>query len=383
VAWVGLEFLRSTQSETFAGTWGNISYALYERPALLQPISVTGIWGINLLILAVNWAIAALVIAWLDRRALPPEGSPTFAWPRAKTGAIAVASVLALWTIAGIVMIDDARPSLTVGAVQPGSGLVVNARNGEEWNQLSDEEELERDVEDTLRAGERGADLVVWREGGLGMDLREADVNEPIRRAAKKAGTYIAAGWRGNYDGLNLNEVATFSPQGKFLGTYGKSHPGTFAGDLSDRRSDYIVYDAPFGRFGSIICYDLDFTDSAREVARRRAEILAVSSADVPGIAQKHYAHLVFRSIETNLPTVKADNTFDSSIIDPWGRIIDRHVSPSGSRALLVADIAKGTGDTIYVRFGDWVGIACAIGLVLIGVGGLIVRLRSRARRVS
>ena len=374
VAFVALEFLRSTQSETFAGTWGNISYALFERPALLQPIRITGIWGITLLVLVVNWAIAGVVIALLDRRAAPMDGAPVMAWKRARTGAAIIAAVLAVWTIAGMFMMSTPPATLRVAAIQPGA--YTNDRT--DWQSLTDEQELANDIQQTKYAASMGAKLVVWREGGLGMDLRESKINAPIRKLAKQEKVYIAAGWGGTYDKLRLNEVATFSPQGKFLGTYGKSHPGTFAGDFSDRRSDYIVYKTPFGGVGSIICYDLDYTDSARAVAKRGANVLAVSSNDVPGITEKHYAHLVFRSIETNLPTVKADGQFDSAIIDPFGRIEDRHLSKNGSRATLVNDIPVGSGNTPYVRFGDWLGWLCVGRLVIYLFHGLTTRLKGR-----
>jgi apolipoprotein N-acyltransferase len=378
VAWVALEFLRSTQSETFAATWGNIAYALYERPVLLQPISVTGIHGINLLILVVNWAIAGLVIAWLDRRQAPPDGAPALTMGTARTGAIVAAAALALWTVAGIAMMRSPVTTVRAAAIQPGAGTYDAYEN--DWKRLTDEEELATDIEQTRYAASQGAELAVWREGGLGMDLRDPKINAPIRKLAKELGIYIAAGWGGTYDGLRLNEVATFSPKGEFLGTYGKSHPGTFAGDFSDRRSDYIVYETPFGGLGSIICYDLDFTDSARAVAKLGANVLAVSSNDVPGITEKHYAHLVFRSIETRLPTVKADGQFDSSVIDPYGRIIDRHLSKGGSRSTLVGDIPAGSGDTLYVTYGDWLGWLCVAALLAFLVLGLTSRLRARRR---
>lgn len=394
VAWVALEFLRSTQSELLAATWGNVAYALYERPVLLQPISVTGIWGMQLLVLLANWAIAGVVIAWLDRRrshgvdgcSAESEGTlrsailrgtqPTgvLPWSRARRHAVAVGGLLAIWTIAGVLMMRSPADALVAAAVQPGAGTFADG----EWTRLSDEEELRTDIEQTRYAAAQGADLVVWREGGLGMDLREKKVNAPIRKLADELDVYIAAGWGGTYDGLRLNEVATFSPNGKFLGTYGKSHPGTFAGDFSDRRSEYIVYRTPFGGLGSIICYDLDFTDSAREVAKRGANVLAVSSNDVPGITEKHYAHLVFRSIETRLPTVKADGQFDSSVIDPYGRILDRHLSKQGSRATLVSDVAPGSGDTLYVRFGDWLGWVCVLLTIVFMMLGAIARVRAR-----
>ena len=370
VAWVALEFLRSAQSELLAATWGNVAYALYERPVLLQPISVTGIWGLQLLVLLVNWAIAGLVIAWLDRRG---EGMG-FEWPRALRNALIVGALLAIWCVAGMLMMRSPEVSLTAAAIQPGAGTFVDG----EWIRLDDEQELSNDIEQTRYAASQGAELVVWREGGLDMDLRKPSVNEPIRELAKELGVYIAAGWGGTHDGLRLNEVATFSPDGQFLGTYGKSHPGTFAGDFSDRRSEYIVYRTPFGGLGSIICYDLDFTDSAREVAKRGANVLAVSSNDVPGITEKHYAHLVFRSTETRLPTVKADGQFDSSLIDPYGRILDRHLSAQGSRATLIDDIPSGSGNTLYVRFGDWLGWLCVAATVVFVLLGIVTRVRAR-----
>jgi apolipoprotein N-acyltransferase len=275
-------------------------------------------------------------------------------------------------------MMATPATALRAAAIQPGAG--TQGPDGE-WTRLEDEAELANDIEQTRYAASQGTDLAVWREGGLGMDLREPSVNKPIRKLAKELGIYIAAGWGGSYDGLRLNEVATFSPDGRFLGTYGKSHPGVFAGDFSDRRSDYIVYKTPFGGLSSIICYDLDFTDSARAVAKLGANVLAVSSNDVPGITEKHYAHLVFRSIETRLPTVKGDGQFDSSIIDPYGRIIDRHLSAKGSRATLVADIPSGSGDTLYVQYGDWLGWLCVLGLIAFVLLGGITRLRARRTR--
>jgi apolipoprotein N-acyltransferase len=208
-----------------------------------------------------------------------------------------------------------------------------------------------------------------------------------ISDLAKSEHVYIAAGWRSSEDVMaaghtsatkRYNEVATFAPDGTLLGTYGKSHPGTFAGDYSDRRGQYLVYNAPFGSFGSIICFDLDFTDSARNVAKRGARLLAVSSSDVPGIAHKHYTHLVFRAIETRLTAVKADSRFDSAAIDPYGRILARHVTHAGSAYTLVQDVPMGTGKTPYVKYGDWLGWLALAATVAFGVLSVATRIRRR-----
>ncbi|HVS68493.1 MAG TPA: nitrilase-related carbon-nitrogen hydrolase, partial [Mycobacteriales bacterium] len=250
------------------------------------------------------------------------------------------------------------------------------------WTQtggdISRAAELRHDIAQTKVAAAQGAKLVVWREGGLDFDPTTSPRGAVVANLAKQTHTFIAAGWHTTEDGKRLNEVATFAPNGKLLGTYGKTHPGTFAKDYSDWRGHYLVYTAPFGRFGSIICFDLDFLDSARSVAKLGAQILAVSSSDVQGIADKHYTHLVFRAIETRLSAVKADSTYDSAAIDPYGRILERHITPDGSAYTLVADVPLGTGKSVYVSLGDWLGWLALAATVGFGVLSVVTRFRRR-----
>src|SRR3954447_9432498 len=66
LAWVAIDFVRTTLTEAFAGTWGIVAYAMYDRPGFLQPVSIFGVHGLNLLILLVNWALGGLVLARLQ-----------------------------------------------------------------------------------------------------------------------------------------------------------------------------------------------------------------------------------------------------------------------------------------------------------------------------
>jgi apolipoprotein N-acyltransferase len=369
LAWVAIDFLRTTATEVAAGTWGMVAYAMYDRPGFLQPVSVFGIHGMNLLILLVNWAIAGLVLARLQNRR--PAWSPVpIPWRRAVAWSASIAVVVLAWGVASLAMMHDPAPTLRVAAIQPGSWT---ASGGD----ISGATELKHDIAQTRAAAAQGAKLVVWREAGLDFDPT-GPRGKVIAKLARQTGTYIAAGWHATEDGKRLNEVATFGPDGQLLGTYGKTHPGTFAGDYSDWRGHYLVYSAPFGRFGSIICFDLDFTDSARSVAKLGAQVIAVSSNDVQGIADKHYTHLVFRAIEGRMSAVKADSTYDSAAIDPYGRILDRHITPDGSAYTLVADVPVGSGKSPYVSLGDWLGwVAVAF---TVGFGALSVATRLRRR---
>src|SRR5260370_6927313 len=50
------------------GTWGFLGYALFRQTWLLQPVAVFGTFGLDLLIVLVNYALGMLLVAVLDRR---------------------------------------------------------------------------------------------------------------------------------------------------------------------------------------------------------------------------------------------------------------------------------------------------------------------------
>lgn len=111
LAWIGIDFVRSQLTEVFGGTWGFLAYALYERPAMLQPVSVFGVYGLQLLILVVNFALALAAIAWWDRRYGPTDGSPAVALPLAGRRLAAAGMALALWMGTSAAMMRSPEPT--------------------------------------------------------------------------------------------------------------------------------------------------------------------------------------------------------------------------------------------------------------------------------
>ena len=356
VAWTAIDFIRSTGNETMGGTWGFHAYALHDHPALLQPVSVFGITGLQLLILLSSWAIAGWILRGRDGRA----------------AVVLVGVALLAWSGASALMMDDAPPTVRVAAVQNG---------------LPNEDEhaparLERYVEQTREAADRGARLVVWNEAGLTFDPQRAHTAE-LRALAHDTDTFIVMGYRvEEEDGRHRNATTLLAPDGEFLGVYGKDHPGTFAGDLNDFQGDFPVYDTAIGELATIICYDLDYTDTARIMTRGGARLIATPSSDVPSIAVTHYTHLVFRAIENRVSMVKADSRFDSAIIDPWGRVIDKVVDPDGdTQATLVADVPLGIGRSVWVSFGNWFGWITVVGAAAFVGVGIITRRQATTTR--
>jgi apolipoprotein N-acyltransferase len=383
-AWVGLDYLRHLSAVDFlGGTWGSPAYALYGQYWLLQPLSVFGHFGLQLLLLVVNFAVARATIALIDSRMDGDAGRDhrKSAW---KNLAVAVLLLVAWGGMSGIQLLAgiDEGPHVRVAAVQPNAVL-------------DSEEEFRRDIETTREAAKRGAQLVVWREGGLKFNPL-AERTSQLKTLAAETGVTIAMGYRYQSQEGHHNEAVVLTPEGRFYGPYGKTHPGRFAGDYSDTGGHFEVYETPIGPLATIICYDLDFTDTAREMARLGARIVAVPSADVPAIARSHYTHLVFRAIENRLAMIKADNTFDSAIIDPYGRILDLELNlwsveqatanahGETPPALIMADVPPGTADSMYVRLGDWVGwLAVAAMIALVGASRweTVRRILSRSGR--
>jgi apolipoprotein N-acyltransferase len=50
------------------GTWAFVGYALWDQPWLIQPLSVLGIYGLDLLIMLCNYALTQSIFPLLDRR---------------------------------------------------------------------------------------------------------------------------------------------------------------------------------------------------------------------------------------------------------------------------------------------------------------------------
>jgi len=366
IGWVALDFARASGNATLGGTFSNPAYAMWKHPGFLQPLGVFSIYGLELLILLSNWALAALAIAMIDRRSGADAHGPIVRIRAARTAAIAVAVGVLAWGVLSATMIRTPRSTVTVAAVQPGK-----VRNKAQ--------ELRHDIEQTRTAAAKGAQLVVWREVGLNFEPQTSHTAQ-LAELAKSTDTHLVIGYGLKTPRGHLNEATLLTPAGHYLGRYGKEHPGTFAGDYSDTGGTFPVYSTRIGKIATIICYDLDFTDTARHMARGGAQIIATPSSDVPTLSKIHFTHLVFRAIENRVSMVKADSRFDSAIIDPYGRVVALDTDYSGHRrATLVATVPLGTHDSLYVHLGDWVGWVCLVGLATFLVLGWRARRLARA----
>lgn len=375
-AWSGFEMIRLLIPSM--GSWGFIAHPFYSQPWLLQPLSVFGIIAMGALIVSVNYALALLALQWFDRRWDLGENPQPISDSLVRKSVVTVAASLVLWT--GLSLILYALPAneetITVGAIQPEAPPTVSANAGDNARV---EKIYSSMVEQTRSAAAQGAQLVVWPEGSLYWDPQVDDRLE-LAALARELSIHLALGYVVYLDEGFRNEATIIDPNGRFLGVFGKDHPVVLSGETSLSRGSYPSYPSAIGTLATIICYDLDFTDTARKVSAGGAQVIAVPSNDWPSIAHSHYTHVVFRAVENGVAMVKADGGFDSAIIDPKGRIVQSLVLPEGGVGTLVASVALGTGNrTVYNLLGDWIGWVFIAIMAFFSFGQGIIAKRYKA----
>ncbi len=366
LSWAGIEMIRLFIP--IAGTWGFIAYPLYRQLWFIQPASIFGIIGQGVLIMTVNLVAALGLIRWLDRRE-NPAGKDIVPDQTFKRWAYGTGIAVIVWSGLSLALFRPPDgPQVKVAAIQPDVSPIITANQDDEALLASIHSAM---IGQTRRAAAQGAEFIVWPEGAMLFDP-QVDDRLGLAGLAQDTNSHLAVGYVVNLvDGTFRNEATVIDPGGEFLGVFGKDHPVVFGGETSPTRGTYPVYQTPIGTLGTIICYDLDYTDTARKLAAQGAQLIGVPSNDWGGIADKHYTHVVFRAIENRVAMVKADGGYDSAIVDPYGRINALAVFPEGGEATLVADVLLGSGNgTINTRLGDWVGWLGIAGMVFFSFGG-------------
>jgi predicted amidohydrolase len=133
---------------------------------------------------------------------------------------------------------------------------------------------------------------------------------EMLRTLARTRGMYVLGGTipvPGDDDRV-FNDSYLFAPSGEF-GVQGKLHMTRFENEewFVSPRSGVRVFETDFGKVGVAICYDVEFPEMARAIARSEAHILLVPSCtdDRQGFLRVRYcAHS--RAIENQMYVVTA-----------------------------------------------------------------------------
>lgn len=214
------------------------------------------------------------------------------------------------------------------------------------------------------RAVAAGADLVVFPECCLSgypvtrelsravFQIAETALGEDrgpsvrvLERLSTELNVHLVVGLPERDGDVVANSAVSVAPGIGVVGTSHKVHLWPPDREFFRPGDHFSVHPGPAGRYGVVICYDIEFPESARTLALQRANTVVVPTANM--VPWQEYQRVycraramenqVFVAIANYLGTVESVEFFGGSVIaDPYGRII---AEAGTAEAVLVADI--------------------------------------------
>lgn len=379
ITWVALEVALNYTSD-LSFPWLPLGLATSRYPVLAQIAELSGVRGVSFWIAATNGLLAD---AWLlreNRRAV----------------AVRLAGVVAL--LAAVLVYGTYRlRTVTLRPVAPIAVVQPNIPQEDKWQ----EENQGRIVgiltsltREHLAGGDAG--LTVWPEVALpGFMNDHPDWSDSLRALSQPSGVPILFGVLdvtfhpdGSYDYFN---AALLTDHRGRIGSHLPYHkeflvpviervpfvnPDWFKGlryfGGYGRGDDPPPMVLPFGRIGTLICYESVFPQLSREYRRKGVDVLVNITNDAwfgRSIAPyQHESHIAIRAIENRVGIVRSANTGISEYVDPLGR---RH-DPTPLFTREARTYLAETTDIVtpYVRWGDWLGAGSVVATVLALVAG-------------
>lgn len=352
LAWGGAELLRTY---ALPDPWALLGYSQVAWPTVMQIADVGGVYGVGVLVAAVNGVLAGLIAPELRGR--------RFAASAASVAVALVATVsYGRWQLA---QSDGDGTSFTVGVVQ--SGIERGFRWEPAYRELGVTEHLTPSA--TLRHD--GVDLLVWPEHAVSFYVQES--TPPRERLfaglAALGGDVVLGGphYARSAGGVAYHNAVFLIEDAKVVARYDKQHLVPLAETSGPTR--YSSGDRPgilpakVGRLGALVCFESMFPALARAAVRDGAEVLVNLTNDswlVDRAAFEHHLDIAsVRAIESRRWLIRAAATGYSAFVDPWGRIVARSAFERADT--LSGEVTVRRGLTLYDVAGDWPLAALAL----------------------
>lgn len=359
----GEEVLRSEGLSQFRFAYAAVGYTQAANPWVAQIASLGGVYGLTLLVVASNAAVAFAFQRRTARSCLPAAG--------------VAAVIVALGALS--------QPTARVG----GRDVVVAC--------VQTESEDDREILDlTNRAADSNPppEIIVLPEHTLVGDAdRPHPVVKKLSEIARTHRAYLCVGVHVrasadqpcDYDNVAL----VIGPGGEIVGKQAKSVPIPFFHDGNPARSQR-VFETPQGMLGAAVCFDADFTDISRRVVAMGAELVLVPVMNPerwPAAQRQQQAEMArLRSIESRRCAVRAASSGISQVIDAEGRIVAQRVQAEGPGVLLAKAYFNGQS-TLFCRGGHYVatviGWLFLAGVVVLTVAPWVRRAESRGGLIA
>ncbi len=403
--WLGYEYLRT---RGFLGyPYGIIGYSQYLFLPLVRLSSITGIWGISLLVV---FPSAYIGNAFKDGISSFKSFIKNHKWePLVYLTLSIFALVYGFASKSDYGEADRLKVALVQQNVDPKIGGLRAYRRS-----------LDILKKQSMEAGMENPDMIIWSETsfvpGITFHTKYREdqeryllVKELNDFLADQDVPYVFGNGDGELirtaEGLvrqDYNSVILYD--GEYVDSYYKTRLVPFTEHFPYRRhfpwlyqalinadtsfwaagDEFTVFDAAGVKFSTPICFEDTFGYISRAFVNRGAEIIINltndSWSESVAAAMQHMSMAVFRAAENRVSVVRSTNGGISCIIDPNGKILN--IYPAFVEGYMTGEVPIYKGSkTLYRSWGNWFPKVILLITVVFFIGGLVHRIvKSRIR---
>jgi apolipoprotein N-acyltransferase len=320
-------------------------------------------------------ALARLAVVSARRRGRGLRLEGRTVWRGAAAGAAAVSVVVALsWWGAAAADGGPALSTVRVAAVQGGGARGLRKAEVDPASVFAAARAATAEIPSV--DGGNAPVLVVWPEDVVSLDgpLDDSAARAALAGIARDLRATLTVGVTETVSSTSFrNEIVAFAPDGLVVARFEKVHRVPFGEYVPDRgffahlaNLSGVPLDAipghgdgvlrtPAGPLGTMVSYEVFFADRGRIATRAGAQLLIVptntASYATSQVPTQELAAARLQAIAEGRDLVQASPTGFSALIDHHGTVMAR--STLGTRHVLVGDVARRRGATLYERWGD------------------------------
>ncbi|MFG3340132.1 nitrilase-related carbon-nitrogen hydrolase [Glycomyces sp. NPDC048151] len=356
---VAVEYVGSVVNAEAGGEWWSFAYTQADQTAVLQLVSVTGIWGLTFLLLAVPTALATLLAPGVERK-----------------GRIGIAAVAAT-CLAATVAFGLARPA-DQGDTIRAAALALPTDEDSIRIGTDKAERLFADYEaEITRLGQADdIDVLVLPEKTFHVTAEESGPYlDRWSALAAESGIDLVLGLALDHGDDTFNAAVWVPADGSAMGEYHKQHLVTGLEDwmtASEAGPTFVGEQ----RWALTVCKDLDHTATIAEYGDGGAGLVLAPALDFTVDGWWHSRVAVTRGVEQGFSLVRAGQIGLMTVSDASGHVL------AEDERLAVADVPAGNVETVYGRFGNWF-LFPAFAMLLAGIAAAIPARRRQDTAVE
>jgi len=380
-AWVTMEYLRGILIGGFP--WIPLGNTMVTFLPIAQLASVVGVYGLSIFVALLNTGFTVTALAD-GRRRLIALGST-----------LTLIAIVSIW--GGMRLSSNALtsgPSITVGLIQG------NIAQTDKWNPARAGMILDRYLQLTQQAAQKGAQFIIWPESSTPFYFDDDPAGNIVRAMTRSLGKPLLLGSDETEAGEkphSYNSAFMLDTAGATAAVYRKIHLVPFGEYVPFQRLLFFVGPlveavsafSPGTRVtmlpvdghmvSTAICYEVTYPSLAREAVRQGSEMLTTITNDAwygeSSAAFQHFEMAMMRAIEQGRYLVRSANTGISGIVDPYGRVLIR--TSLFETVAVVGEARFVQTRTVYARIGD-AAVYVSAAIVVLALAWAFVEGRSR-----